>query len=580
MKNILKKVALPVVIVTMILGLSQTAAASGTFRVTAGVHVRSSASTTASSMTTVNAGDSVDVLEHDPAGWSKVQVGSTVGYIRSDFLKFSIGDTPATFYTTAGVHVRASASTSAKSLATVTAGDAVEVLEHNPAGWSKVRVGGITGYIRSDFLKHEGTASSSSSGAGGILPVSGEGDIIGQLKTLGNVNMRTEPTTSSKVIKLLSDGTVVGLLKNESNGWSRVTYNGATGYIRSDLLAQESATAGQNAITLYTVGNVNFRSSASTSSSIIRTLAKGTAVDVMAIESDGWSKVVHNGKDGYIKSDLLTPSSKGETETRYVTGNVNLRKGPTTSSSIIRTLVPGSAVTVISTEMSGKEEWSRVTHNGTEGYIRSDLLSNVPLGPEPIIARLQVVAPSGANVRSGPNASTKKLGTLNFGSEVEVYANEAGWTRVKYQGGVGYIRSDLLGSAAKVELVTMAEISSTLPYRQNIRVVDVRTGVSFNIQIFSKGTHADYDFPTRADVDAMFSTRNGVRSWAARPVWVYVGNRVYAAATHGMPHDVSFVSGNGIDGHFCLHFRNTTANSKSYQEDLRRAVQEAYDKRP
>gem|GEM_PF-620250 len=566
--SILGKIVLPVMALVLVFSLSQTALASGTFRVTAGVHVRSSESAQASSLTTVNEGTSVDVLEHNPAGWSKVQVGSTTGYIRSDFLKLSIGDNPVSFRVTTGVHVRASASTSASSLTTVNEGSSVDVLEHNPAGWSKVQVGGTTGYIRSDFLKHTGTASASSSGSGGSASAA-------QRQTKGNVNLRSSASTTSSILKTLPNGTVVDVLDSETSGWSKVSYSGDTGYIRSDLLESVSSSAQSETQTRYTTGNVNLRKSASTSAGIIRTLSQGTSVEVISNETNGWSKVSHNGDTGYIRSDLLTASSQGDSQTRYTDGNVNLRSSASTSSSILRTLSSGTAVEVLGTD-SG---WSRVSHNNSTGYIRSDLLLSSPPASSGPVGVMQTT--TGVNVRSGPSTGTQVLTTLVGGSSVEVLAHESnGWSKVKTGNINGYIRSDLLHIGSPVELVTMAEITHLLPTKQNIRIVDVRTGTSFNIRIFSKGLHADYDTATKADTDAMFATRNGVRSWAARPVWVYVGNRVFAASTHGMPHAGSSIAGNGVDGHFCLHFHNTVTNSKTYQADLRRAVQEAYDKRP
>ena len=56
---------------------------------------------------------------------------------------------------------------------------------------------------------------------------------------------------------------------------------------------------------------VRLRKEASTSSEIITTVSINTAVEVIA-ESDGWSKVKVNGKEGYISSSLLA-TTKQET---------------------------------------------------------------------------------------------------------------------------------------------------------------------------------------------------------------------------------------------------------------------------
>jgi len=155
-----------------------------------------------------------------------------------------------------------------------------------------------------------------------------------------------------------------------------------------------------------------------------------------------------------------------------------------------------------------------------------------------------------------------------------------GWSRVRHNGTVGYIRSDLLGPGRGIELIDWSSVKSIVPTGVNLRVVDVRTGISFNLRCFSKSGHADVEPPTQSDTDAILRTRNGVWAWAPRPVWVTIGERTFAAALNGMPHDVSTIRNNGINGHLCLHFNNTVTNSKSYQKDLNNAVTEAWNKRP
>jgi len=90
----------------------------------------------------------------------------------------------------------------------------------------------------------------------------------------------------------------------------------------------------------------------------------------------------------------------------------------------------------------------------------------------------------------------------------------------------------------------------------------------------------DVEPPTRADTEAILRTRGGVWAWEPRPVWVTTGGRTFAAALNGMPHDVSTIRDNGMNGHLCLHFGNTVTNSQSYQRNLRAAVAEAYAARP
>jgi len=491
-------------------GISQSAIASaGTFRTTAdGVRVRSEPSTDANVVTLVHTGTNVEVLEHDPSGWSKVQVGNTTGFIRSDFLRAQTGNgsAPATFSTTDGVNLRSSASTTSNAniLRTVVAGTSVEVLEHDPSGWSKVRVDGTTGFIRSDYLTRGG------GGAPAPAPAAA-GQAVGTLKTTSAVNLRSGPSTNDGIIRTVASGTNVEILEQQANGWSKVRHSGSEGFIRSDFLSESGAPPAQ-ASSLKTTSAVNLRSGPSTNNSTIRTLAANTSVEVLEQQSNGWSSVRHNGTSGFIRSDFLSAA------------------GASSSGAAIGTL-------------------RTVT---------------------------------GVNFRSGPSTSHSKIDLLAVNTEVEILENQSnGWSRVRHNGREGFIKSEFLGAGARtIELIDWSTARSIVPTGVNLRVVDVRTGITFNLRGFSKSGHMDSEPPTQEDTNAILRSRNGVWAWAPRPVWVTVGDRTFAAALNGMPHDVSTIRDNGMNGHLCLHFNNTVTNSKSYQANLNAAVLEAYAARP
>jgi len=362
---VLPKILFVIVFLCLAFGLSFTAMASETFVTTDHVRLRSGPSTDDSVISVVNPGTSVEVLEHDPAGWSMVKISGTAGYIKSEFLKFPIGNTPAIFRTTDGVNFRSSPTNDIKTniIRGIVHGTSVEVLAHDPAGWSNVRIGDTTGYIRSDFLTRDITVSAAAAPAASTQPSM-------TLWTSGGVNLRSGPSTDHSVLKLLNGGTAVSVLEQNSSGWSKVNANGTIGWIASEFL----------------------RSS--------------------------------NGRVEYL-------------------------------------------------------EWSEA---------RNIVRTGVP-----------------------------------------------------------------------------------------IRVYDIKSGLSYTIQCFSKSGHADVEPLTAADTETILRSRNGVWAWTPRPVLVTLGDRTVAAALNGMPHAGSTISGNGMDGHLCLHFGGTVTNNKSYQQDLRNAVTEAYN---
>jgi len=327
----------------------------------------------------------------------------------------------------------------------------------------------------------------------------------------------------------------------------------------------------------------------------------------------GWSKVAAGGKEGYIRSDFLKFPVGNAPAAFKTTIKVNFRVGPSTSTNAISTLNIDTNVEVLEHDPAG---WSKVRLNGTVGYINSSYLAwpsqNAQQGmdagataaatepvpapaptPEPVHAPEPEPAQSQptevyrtsdtVNFRSGPSTDTSIIKTLSPGVVVDMIEyNPDGWSKLKFGENVGYIRSDFLrvdagGVNGGVELLSWSAAKDIVPKGTPMKIVDVRTGLSFELKCFSKGGHADVEPPTQADTDTILKTRNGAWAWAPRPVWVTTGGRTIAAALNGQPHSGSTISNNGMNGHLCLHFNGTVTNSKTYQRDLNNAVIEAWN---
>jgi hypothetical protein len=172
---------------------------------------------------------------------------------------------------------------------------------------------------------------------------------------------------------------------------------------------------------------------------------------------------------------------------------------------------------------------------------------------------------------------------LAAGTSVEILGASNGWSNVRAGETIAYIRSDLLSANVparnNVELGNMALINTLARSGTSIRIYDIRTGISYNLRVLSGGRHLDVDTASLADTEALRRSYGGRFSWEARPVFATINGRTFAAAMTGMPHSITTVRDNGVDGHFCLHFNNTIANNQRYQADLRSAVAQAWASR-
>ena len=212
----------------------------------------------------------------------------------------------------------------------------------------------ITGILASAFMIHTGISSSFAATDYRTI-------------TANDVNFRSGPSTSYSSIGILNKGDKVEYI-SESGSWVKVKHDDTTGYVYGSYVSKASST------TKYvTASSLNVRSSASTSGSILGSLSKGTAVKVIS-ESNGWSKIEYNGGVGYVSSKYLSSSSSSTTTTtKYVTASsLNVRSSASTSGSILGSLSKGTAVKVIS-ESNG---WSKIEYNGGVGYVSSKYLSS------------------------------------------------------------------------------------------------------------------------------------------------------------------------------------------------------------
>ena len=138
------------------------------------------------------------------------------------------------------------------------------------------------------------------------------------------------------------------------------------------LSAMATPTLAASIGTVVSDSGLNLRSSASTDSTVLATLANGTQVDVISTTADGcWHEVSYNGVTGYLSGDYL----KVEEEKVYgqvVVGPLNIRTGPGTQYASAGTLSTGAIVEIVDT-VGGVGGW----YETEDGYVSSDYVTIV-----------------------------------------------------------------------------------------------------------------------------------------------------------------------------------------------------------
>ena len=262
------------------------------------------------------------------------------------------------------LNVRSGAGSNFEVLYTLNKDDRVNIIDTSN-GWHKIRNSeDKEGWISSKYVyisENSKTVSKSSS--------------YKQMEVNTNgLNMRSGAGTSYRIITILNKGTKVEVI-SESNGWSKIKYDGRLGYVYSIYLDDIKPSYTNTYTKTVNTEVLNVRSGPSTSNSIVGKLSKGTKVSVIS-ESNGWSKIIYKDKECYVSSRYLDDISNEVKEIKEVNTEVlNVRSGPSTSYSKIGKLRKGDKVGVIS-ESNG---WSKILYNNKEAYVSSEYLSDIKI---------------------------------------------------------------------------------------------------------------------------------------------------------------------------------------------------------
>ena len=131
------------------------------------LRIRSTPSTDASILTTLDEGVAVAVLDMSTPGWYKINYSGTVGYVSADYMLIDQDNVFTTYgkVNGDGVNVRSSASADSSSVGTVDKDSIVTVTGFENGWYSVTCQYGTEGYIRSDFVDLTETTASSSGNA-------------------------------------------------------------------------------------------------------------------------------------------------------------------------------------------------------------------------------------------------------------------------------------------------------------------------------------------------------------------------------------------------------------------------------
>lgn len=352
---------------------------------------------------------------------------------------------------TDSLNLRSGPGTEYQWLGSLAAGNWVGVMGES-GNWYHVYVlkTGQFGYMSKNFLKR------GNGGSGG----STTGVVSNPIPTQF-LNLRSYPSYSAPVLGVFYNGATFTLLSATGDGWYQVQISGMTGYFRKEYVRLNGG--GQTAyVRSGNGGKVNLRSAPTyNGSTILGQYAPGTQVSVVLsspLAGSFW-KININGAAGYMDSTYLSTSSPvypvdpvypipGPAPVTHGTAVVknpkasqklNLRAQPSTSAKIIAQYGNGVKFQVI----QAGETWTKVygSASGNIGYFMTKYLTLSGVSYMKTVKN----GNSYVNLRSSPKKTAGNVYTkVPSGATVTVLIPGDEWTKVRYNGTVGYMMTGFL----------------------------------------------------------------------------------------------------------------------------------------
>ena len=222
-------------------------------------------------------------------GLAAVAVGPVSGLLSS----VAARSTDSLFVNSAGARLRSGPGTGYGVLASLAKGTEVRYLADggsaNGYRWYKVKVlaTGKEGFVAANLL----------SGPDG----SGDPVIMGILYTTAKVNLRSGPSTSNTVLRVVPADAAVQASDTARNGFRYVIHNGLAGWISDSYLAHRDAPSE----TFTTTARLNLRSAPSATAPVTLIMPANSVVAALSGTAPGWRQVSYKGTVGWAATAYL-----------------------------------------------------------------------------------------------------------------------------------------------------------------------------------------------------------------------------------------------------------------------------------
>lgn len=183
-----------------------------------------------------------------------------------------------------------------------------------------------------------------------------------KVTAIKNISMYKSGTTTSSVVKKITKGTALYLTKNSSGNWVECKDStGTSGFVNTKYI--DKANGGVVTVKCTTTDNVNLRSGAGASYSVIDVVPKNQTLSVYSNSNVSWIKAKYGSNIGYLSKEYVKVSFKIDSTSNQPT-NTNIPKNSIQLKYTSTSMYVGSYYQIpITNTSSEKPKWSSSDKN-------------------------------------------------------------------------------------------------------------------------------------------------------------------------------------------------------------------------